>query len=271
MNQKLLGVVVAVFLLVTFGVSVSASMLQYQVGEPLENPDPGQQVYEMYCIGCHGELGDGNGTAAYALEIPPRNFVDPNVDEGKYIYGLTSAGVPTDQALHDTIAYGRANGAMPAFPLLTQTEREVVINYLKNFRADGWPEVAEGDAVVESASSEEVLAFIDEVNNLPESGQLSLNNARIQNIMDTALPTCSTCHTVDAFDYAGQTGPTLTGIASRTDYDYIIESIVNPGAVIAAECPLGPCTNAMPATYSQSLTPAEADAIARWLLSDENN
>lgn len=263
MNQKLLGLVVAVFLLVIFGVSVSASLLQAQVGEPLENPDPGQKVFEMYCIGCHGEFGDGKGTAAYAMEIAPRNFI-----EGPYLYGLVGT-VPSDQELHDTIAYGRNNGAMPAFPLLTANERDAVIAYIKNFYAAGWPE--DTGAAVAAVSDTEIQAFIDEVNNLPESAKLSIGNARIQSIMDGANPSCSTCHVIAAFGYAGETGPALTGIGSRQDYNYVVESIVNPGAVIAAACPTGPCTNIMFATYSQNLSPAEVDAIARWLTSDQNN
>lgn len=263
MNQKLLGLVVAIFLLVIFGVSVSASLLQAQVGEPLENPDPGQKVYELYCIGCHGELGNGKGTAAYAMEIAPRDFIN-----GPYLYGLVGA-VPSDQALHDTIAYGRNNGAMPAFPLLTANERDVVVAYIKKFYAAGWPA---GTGVVAAAVSDtEIQAFIAEVNNLPDSAKLSIGNARIQNIMDNANPACSTCHTLNAFGYAGGTGPALTGIGSRQSYAYIVESIVNPSAVIAPACPTGPCSDSMYAGYSQNLSPAEVDALARWLMSDQNN
>lgn len=267
MNQKLLGGLTALFLVVVFGISVSGSLLQSRSATPLENRDRGKQVYDMYCMGCHGGLGDGNGPASYAFVTKPVSFVN-----GTFLYGVPGgAQVPTDQGLHETITYGRSDGAMPAFPLLTAAERDAVVGYIKTLRAAGWPDVS-AVAVVPSVSNEELTAFIEQVNTLPEEEKISLSNRGIMNILDRARPqTCSSCHTIPAFGYTGATGPNLAGLSSRADYAYVVESIVHPDAQIATGCPNGPCAaGAMPSAYSKNLTPAEIDAIARWLLSPAN-
>ena len=34
----------------------------------------GREVYATYCVGCHGEKGDGSGPAARFLDPKPRDF-----------------------------------------------------------------------------------------------------------------------------------------------------------------------------------------------------
>jgi cytochrome c oxidase cbb3-type subunit 2 len=50
----------------------------------------GEKLYQMYCIGCHGPVGDGQGPAAAFLNPPPLNFttVRRHLVEGKYIGGI---------------------------------------------------------------------------------------------------------------------------------------------------------------------------------------
>lgn len=161
MNQKLLGVLTASFLIGAFLVSVSASFLQQSADVALDARTVGEEVYTTYCASCHGELGAGDGPAAYAFEMegnPVTNFIPEMSGEEDvaktFEYGLNAAGVPTDQALHETILYGRRNGAMPAFPLLSVTQQDAVIAYIKTFRSNGWPsasDVAEAEALDESS------------------------------------------------------------------------------------------------------------------------
>lgn len=148
MNQKLLGVLTASFLIGAFLVSVSASFLQRSADVALDTQTVGQEVYTTYCASCHGELGDGDGTAAYAFEAegnPVTNFAasDETGDAASYQYGLNAANVPTDTALHETLMYGRGDGAMPAFSLLSTAQRDAVIAYIKTFRNGGWPSAAD--------------------------------------------------------------------------------------------------------------------------------
>jgi hypothetical protein len=50
---------------------------------------------------------------------------------------------------------------------------------------------------------------------------------------------CTGCHTLDKAGATGDEGPNLSDIMVRHDEAYIRESIVNPRAVLAAECPEG--------------------------------
>jgi cbb3-type cytochrome c oxidase subunit II len=68
------------------------------VWKPMPNPYPateaavlrGRKIYEDQCVGCHGLMGDGNGTAAPFLEPPPLNFTElrGRLVDGKYIGGI---------------------------------------------------------------------------------------------------------------------------------------------------------------------------------------
>jgi mono/diheme cytochrome c family protein len=157
MNQKLLGVLTASFLIGAFLVSVSASFLQQSAEVALDARTVGEEVYVTYCASCHGDLGEGDGPAAYAFAAEGNEVTNFILEVSElvrtfktYQYGLNAAGVPTDESLHETILYGRSDGAMPAFPLLSVAQREAVIAYIKTFRSNGWPsasDVADAEAL----------------------------------------------------------------------------------------------------------------------------
>ncbi|MEM9953549.1 MAG: cytochrome c [Chloroflexota bacterium] len=76
---------------------------------------------------------------------------------------------------------------------------------------------------------------------------------------------CAGCHVHDVIGSNGDTGPNLTDIAGRADTDTIRESIVNPNAVIADDCPEEACeANVMP-TYGNILTTEQVDALVVFL------
>ncbi len=77
---------------------------------------------------------------------------------------------------------------------------------------------------------------------------------------------CSGCHAIDGTSAAGQIGPNLTHVASKGGAEYIHESIVDPSAVIAADCPAGPCADGiMPKNFGAVLSAADIDAIVGYL------
>ena len=39
--------------------------------------ETGAEIYQIYCIQCHGTRGDGRGVNASAMEVLPRAHVDP--------------------------------------------------------------------------------------------------------------------------------------------------------------------------------------------------
>jgi mono/diheme cytochrome c family protein len=93
--------------------------------------------YRRYCVGCHGELGDGNGEVAMWLDpsvspgIPfrPRDFT-----LAVFKCRSTPTGtLPTDQDLFDTIARGLDRSAMPPWNTLTKQERADLVAWIKHF------------------------------------------------------------------------------------------------------------------------------------------
>lgn len=67
----------------------------------------GLEVYEIYCVSCHGPVGDGKGIAAPDLLPPPLDFTSlkGHLPEGKYIGGL----------LYYQVMNGITGTAMPYF------------------------------------------------------------------------------------------------------------------------------------------------------------
>lgn len=89
----------------------------------------GKLAYERYCVGCHGENGDGRGEAARFLNPRPRNFV-----LGNFKFSSTRAGqLPTDADLMRTIRNGLRGSSMPSFNLLPDRTVEALVAYVKTF------------------------------------------------------------------------------------------------------------------------------------------
>jgi len=88
--------------------------------------------------------------------------------------------------------------------------------------------------------------------------------------------TCFACHVIPGVTTAvGQVGPNLSNIgvdaATRIpDYtaeQYIRESLLDPNAFIAPECPTGPCLpNLMVQNLGDTLTPEEIDTLVAYLV-----
>ncbi len=89
----------------------------------------GRASYTMYCSGCHGPQGDGEGPAAKFLNPKPRDF-----RKGKMKFASVSAGeMPQDADLARTIAKGLHGTSMPAWNLLPKDEVDDIIAYVKTF------------------------------------------------------------------------------------------------------------------------------------------
>ncbi len=109
--------------------SVLVIMLTFPViANSQEKATEGRKVYEKYCIGCHGDKGDGNGVAAEDLIIKPRNFT-----LGVFKFKSTPrASLPTDEDLKQVITNGLPTSSMPNFKLVPDTEKEAVVAYIKS-------------------------------------------------------------------------------------------------------------------------------------------
>lgn len=98
----------------------------------------GEKVYQDYCIGCHGPVGDGNGPAAQYLKPTPVNFTTlrRHLVDDKYIGGI----------LYYQIMNGITGSAMPYFKKdLESAKIWDVSNFIEysfiNHRDDKYPSV----------------------------------------------------------------------------------------------------------------------------------
>ena len=89
----------------------------------------GRDVYATYCVGCHGEKGDGDGPAARFLDPKPRDF---RVGRIKFAH-VSSGEAPRDEDYDRVIVHGLSGTAMPSFALLPSHERSAVLAYIKTF------------------------------------------------------------------------------------------------------------------------------------------
>lgn len=86
----------------------------------------GKPLFLQYCSPCHGERGDGNGTAAPFVEPRPRNLT-----KGPFKLRTTSSGQPPATAdVLRTIERGIAGTAMPAFSFLPEADRRKLAAYV---------------------------------------------------------------------------------------------------------------------------------------------
>ncbi|MEE9219290.1 MAG: c-type cytochrome [Acidobacteriota bacterium] len=89
----------------------------------------GERLYALYCTGCHGEKGDGNGPAARFLDPKPRDFTS-----GLFKYAAVEAGeLPRDEDLMRTLRRGLAGSSMPSWQFLPEESRRVLVEYIKIF------------------------------------------------------------------------------------------------------------------------------------------
>lgn len=106
-----------------------ASEFGFQKSVQTSLVDEGGAAYRIYCIGCHGSSGDGNGEAARFLDPRPRNFQLAN-----FKFSSTRSGqLPRDEDLRRAITYGLRGSAMPGWDLLPERTVSALIAYIKTF------------------------------------------------------------------------------------------------------------------------------------------
>ncbi len=95
----------------------------------------GYELFMAHCAACHGSRGRGDGPAAIALPVRPRNFWnEPN----RYVSTLNGVATPDD--LEQTIRSGRHFGMMPSRPYLTEEEVQVLAQYVREINRLAWVE-----------------------------------------------------------------------------------------------------------------------------------
>jgi mono/diheme cytochrome c family protein len=102
----------------------------------------GRDQYSMYCAGCHGENGDGEGPASRFLSPKPRDF-----RKGRVKFAAVPANqLPRDEDLLNTMNHGLHGTSMPAWNLIGTEDKAAIVAYLKTF-SEVWQKEAPGAPV----------------------------------------------------------------------------------------------------------------------------
>jgi len=86
------------------------------------NAKRGKQLYQRYCVSCHGAHGDGRGENAVHLDPKPKDF--------------TAGTARSDDDLYTLISRGVRSTAMPSWNPLTRQDRVDLVAFLKSFAGD---------------------------------------------------------------------------------------------------------------------------------------
>jgi len=103
--------------------------MESHIGKVTGHAKNGKADYRRYCVGCHGERGDGNGENFPWLDPKPRDF-----QLGIFKCRSTPTGtLPTDQDLSDTIARGLDRSNMPQWSTFTAEQKADLVAWIKHF------------------------------------------------------------------------------------------------------------------------------------------
>jgi len=98
----------------------------------------GREVFNRYCVSCHGVTGDGQGPAAEYLYPPPRDY-----RPGVFKFTSTPDGIkPRREDIRQVIYRGAKGTSMPAFRWLSDEDMEPLIDYVMLLSRRGELELA---------------------------------------------------------------------------------------------------------------------------------
>src|ERR1039458_1700467 len=138
LKRRYLVVIACVFTLPAF---VYAQITAYQEKQWLETPAASSHIgnltgdahaaagpYRRYCVGCHGDLGDGNGGNDPWLDPKPRDST-----AGVFKCRSTPTGtLPTDEDIYNSIERGLDRSNMPTWNTFTSQMRADLVAWIKH-------------------------------------------------------------------------------------------------------------------------------------------
>ena len=242
--------------------------------------ESGARIYEGNCASCHGVFGKGEicydtggnqvGCQGLPLNYAPLLCGDSS-DRTPRMNAMNWPGTK-EAYVENIVAAGRPGSAMPTWSAqfggpMREDEIQNVVAFIMNWEDDAlceaevvtfdWPATVEG--------------FLDD---FPDG------DAANGEALFTSYG-CSGCHGALDGSIPAAVGPDLSNIAvdgaAQVDgYSavmYVYESILEPNAVIAEQCPTGPCVgppSAMPANFAERLAenPQDMADILTYLLGE---
>ncbi len=111
----------------------------------------GKEVYDTYCIVCHGDKGDGMGLMGVIHRVQQKGLVvytyPRDFTGGMFKFRSTASGdLPTEADLMRIVTDGIPRSGMPSHTDLSVDERKAVIAYIKIF-SKRWQEEKPGTLV----------------------------------------------------------------------------------------------------------------------------
>jgi mono/diheme cytochrome c family protein len=121
--------------ILTFGFAVTVlggmtcAAQEAHIGKLVGHAKAGREDYQRFCIGCHGQYGDGNGDNAPFIDPKPRDFT-----AATFKCRSTPTGtLPTDEDLYKSVGRGFNTTNMPSWAPLTDQTRADLVAYIKTF------------------------------------------------------------------------------------------------------------------------------------------
>ncbi len=239
-------------------------MKEMAAAEQAQAIEVGASLFENNCSGCHGKQGQGIPGLC-----PPLNdrffFTDRMSEIGwggtleDYIIATVSSGRAVSTRPDKYVGGGKP--AMPSWsdqfggPLRPDQIRDIA-KFVMNWEATALEQVVLEPIAVPGETSDDPV----------ERGKaLYLAGA------------CIGCHTLGTLS-SGAVGPNLSTIGAEAikdagtgkPEDFIRESILNPNAVLASNCPTGPCAeNIMPQNFGEIYTEEQINDLVAFLLAQK--
>ncbi|RME46417.1 MAG: hypothetical protein D6791_08340 [Chloroflexi bacterium] len=223
-----------------------------QHAKSIEN---GALLFEARCSLCHGAYGEGR--TGPTLNTPALFDTGP---EGRVAQMDWTGSV--ESFIKSTISAGRPGTVMQPWGEafggpLRDDEVQDITNFIMNWEPTAG-ELPAGVVPVEETP-------------IPESQLVTVGGELFKS------EGCISCHTIEGVSQ-GQVGPELTHIGTVAEEraaeaglasaeEYIHQSIVDPNAFIAPQCPLGPCpSGVMPQSFGKVLSEERIKALVHYLL-----
>lgn len=160
------------------------------------SPADGRALFQKHCAPCHGELGYGNGEAAFLLSPRPRDLTE-------YHFRLVSTdnGVPTDEDLDRVIRNGILGSSMPPHAHLTDGDVRALVAEVRRIMTEGRMErlLKEASAAGESLDAEDArsLAFRTPGKVLVPPRKANPTREALSNGRHLFVLHCASCHDLD--------------------------------------------------------------------------
>lgn len=190
-----LGAAVATAAVWLFAINAPKEHVE-QPAQPVANAADGVSLFRTHCAACHGEAGDGNGSAARLLYPRPRDF-----SAAEFRLVTTDNLIPTDDDLMRVIDRGMPGSAMVPFAHLPLPEKKALLSHIRELTLTGMLRKAVADAKGrgevpdEPALKEEIKEFLKPGSKLqlpdkwPESDAASIDRGQ-----KLYVNNCATCH-----------------------------------------------------------------------------